>query len=128
MCSREESLDSATLDCLTFLGRAGRGGGVRVVVTCRGGEAPLGAQVAGWLAQVRGSGGVEEIALGPLSRLEAAGQVAELAGGPLRPGVADALYARAEGNPFFTEQPARPALERRHNNEPPCRTSSGAGH
>ncbi len=28
--------DSATLDCLTVLARAGRPGGVRVVVTCRG--------------------------------------------------------------------------------------------
>ena len=64
----------------------------------------LAAQVADWLTQVRGAAGVEEIRLGPLSRAELAGQVAALAGGPVPPRVVDELYARAEGNPFFTEQ------------------------
>jgi DNA-binding CsgD family transcriptional regulator len=96
--------DSATLDCLTFVARAGRRDGVRVVVTCRSDEAPLAAHVAGWLAQVRSGAGVEEIRLGPLSWAEAAGQVRALVGGPVSPHVIDDLYARAEGNPFFTEQ------------------------
>jgi DNA-binding CsgD family transcriptional regulator/tetratricopeptide (TPR) repeat protein len=97
--------DSATLDCLTYLAGAGRGGGaVTVVVTCRGDEAPLDQQVAQWLAHVRGGDAVEEIRLGPLSRGEAAEQIADLVGGPPPPGFADGLYARAEGNPFFTEQ------------------------
>src|SRR5260370_25406759 len=96
--------DSGTLDCLTLLGRPGRAGAVKVVVTCRGDEAPVAAHVAGWLAQARGAAGVEEIRLGPLSRPEAAEQVAALAGGPVPPRVVDVLYARAEGNPFFTEQ------------------------
>jgi DNA-binding CsgD family transcriptional regulator/tetratricopeptide (TPR) repeat protein len=96
--------DGATLDFLTLLTRAGSWGAVSVVATCRGDEAPLDAQVAGWLAQVRGATGVEEIRLGPLSRDEVAQQVAALVGGPVPPGVVDELYARAEGNPFFTEQ------------------------
>jgi DNA-binding CsgD family transcriptional regulator/tetratricopeptide (TPR) repeat protein len=96
--------DTATLDCLTFLARAGRGEKVSVLVTCRGDEAPLAAQVAGWMAEARGAAGVEEIRLGPLSRAEVAEQVAALAGGPAPPPVAEELYARAEGNPFFTEQ------------------------
>jgi DNA-binding CsgD family transcriptional regulator len=97
--------DSQTLDCLTFLGRAGRPGAVRVVVTCRGDEAPLAGHVAEWLAQVRGAAWVEdEITLGPLSRAEVAGQAAALAGGPVPPGVVEELFARTEGNPFFTEQ------------------------
>ena len=96
--------DSATLDLLMFLARAGRRDTVTVVATCRSDEAPLAAYVAGWLAQVRGAAGVEEIRLGPLSRPEVAGQAAALAGGPVPPGVVDELYARAEGNPFFTEQ------------------------
>ena len=74
--------DSATLDCLTYLSRAGGAGALTVVVTCRSDEAPLDAQVAGWLAHVRGSGGVEEIRLGPLSRSEVAEQIAALVGGP----------------------------------------------
>ena len=62
--------DSETLDFLTFLGRAGRAGVVRVVVTCRGDEVPLKPQVADWLAQARSAAGAEEITLGPLSRAE----------------------------------------------------------
>jgi DNA-binding CsgD family transcriptional regulator len=105
--------DSATLDCLTYLARAGRTGradALTVVVTCRSDEASLGAQVASWLAHVRGGDGVEEIGLGPLSRGEVAEQIAGLVGG-LPPGpLVDALYARAEGNPFFTEQLMAAAL------------------
>ena len=95
--------DSASLDFLTFLTRAGYRDTVTVVATCRGDEAPA-AHVADWLLQVRGAAGVEEIRVGPLSRAELAGQVAGLAGGPVQPRVVDELYARAEGNPFFTEQ------------------------
>ena len=101
--------DSATLDCLTFLGRSGRRGEVRVVVTCRGDE-PLAGHVAGWLAQVRAAAGTEEIRLGPLSRDQAARQVAALAGGPVSAQVLGELYGRAEGNPFFTEQLVAAAL------------------
>ena len=102
--------DSATLDLLTFLAGGGCRGAVSVLVTCRSDEAPVDAQVAGWLAQVRGAAGVEEIRLGPLSRAEVAAQAAALAGGPVPPGVVDELYARAEGNPFFTEQLVAAAL------------------
>ncbi len=96
--------DTATLDCLTFLAGAGHDDAVRVAVTCRGDEAPLPAHVAGWLALMRGRSGVAEIRLGPMSRAEVAEQAAALAGGPVPPVVLDELYARAEGNPFFTEQ------------------------
>jgi len=102
--------DSETLDFLTFLASAGRRGAVTVVATCRSDEAPLAAPVADWLAYVRGAAGVEEIRLGPLSRLEVAQQVAALAGGPVPQEVADEFYARAEGNPFFTEQLVAAAL------------------
>jgi AAA ATPase domain len=95
--------DSATLDCLTFVARAGRREGMRLVVTCRGDER-LAEHVAAWLAQVRAGAGVEEIRLGPLSRSEVAGQVTGLTTGAVSPRVLDELYARAEGNPFFTEQ------------------------
>jgi DNA-binding CsgD family transcriptional regulator len=101
--------DSATLDLLTFLTRAVRRGAVTVVATCRSDEAPLAAHVAGWLAHARGSG-MKEIRLGPLSRAEVAEQVAALADGSVSPRVVDELYARAEGNPFFTEQLAAASL------------------
>jgi DNA-binding CsgD family transcriptional regulator len=102
--------DSETLDFLTFLVRAGRRGPVRVVATCRGDEAPLARHVAGWLTQARADAGTEEIRLGPLSRAEVAGQAAALAGAPVSPQVAGELFARAEGNPFFTEQLVAAAL------------------
>src|SRR5208282_1515946 len=102
--------DSETLDLLTFLVRAGRRGPVRVVATCRGDEAPLAEHVAGWLARVRGDASTEEIRLGPLSRAEVAGQAAALAGAPVSPQVAGELFARAEGNAFFTEQLVAAAL------------------
>jgi DNA-binding CsgD family transcriptional regulator/tetratricopeptide (TPR) repeat protein len=96
--------DAATLDCLTFLTRAHRDPAVPVVVTCRSDEAPLDPQVVEWLAHVRERGGVTQIGLGPMSRREVAEHVAELSGSPAPPLVVDELYARAEGNPFFTEQ------------------------
>jgi DNA-binding CsgD family transcriptional regulator len=102
--------DGATLDCLTFLARAG-GAPLTVVATCRGDEAPLDAQVAGWLANVRGSGGTEEIRLAPLSREEVAEEIAALVGGPPPARLVDDVYARAEGNPFFTEQLVAAAQE-----------------
>ena len=76
---------------------------VTLVVTCRGDEVPVDAQLAGWLAHVR-SGRVEEIRLGPLSRGEAAQLIAALVGAEPPGEFADDLFARAEGNPFFTEQ------------------------
>src|SRR6266571_2830554 len=96
--------DSATLDLLTFLARAGGGGAVTVVVTCRSDEPTLEAHAADWLAHARGSQDAEEIRLGPLSRDEVAAHVAGLVGRPAPPGLVDDLYGRAGGNPFFTEQ------------------------
>jgi DNA-binding CsgD family transcriptional regulator/tetratricopeptide (TPR) repeat protein len=96
--------DAATLDCLIFLTRARWDSAVSVVVTCRGDEAPLEPQVTEWLTYVRSRGGVAEVRLGPLSRNEVAEQIVELAGSLASASVVDELYARAEGNPFFTEQ------------------------
>jgi len=104
--------DSATLDLLTFLARAGRRS-VALVVTCRSDEVPLEPLVAEWLAHARGSERVEEIRLGPLSRAESAEQIVRLGGGQLPARLADELRARAEGNPFFTEQLLAAALAAR---------------
>jgi DNA-binding CsgD family transcriptional regulator/tetratricopeptide (TPR) repeat protein len=95
--------DGATLDLMTFLARPG-GGGVMLVATCRSDEVPVEPQVTRWLAHMRGAEQVAEIRLGPLSRDEVEQQVAGLMGRRPGAGVVDELYARAEGNPFFTEQ------------------------
>ena len=102
--------DNATLDCLTFLLRTLRQASLTLVVTCRSDEMPLDALVAGWLEQARSSPLVEEIRLDPLSRSEVAEQIAALAGAPVPGVLADQVYARGEGNPFFTEQLASAAL------------------
>jgi DNA-binding CsgD family transcriptional regulator len=107
--------DTATLDFLTFLTRAGRAAAVPVVATCRGDEVPVDPQVARWLAHVRG-GQATEIRLGPLSRAEVAEQVAGLMGAPAA-GVADEVFARGEGNPFFTEQLVAAVLARPGDDE-----------
>jgi DNA-binding CsgD family transcriptional regulator/tetratricopeptide (TPR) repeat protein len=96
--------DSATLDCLTYLARPGGRDAPTVVVTCRSDEASVDARVASWLAHVRSGGGMEEIPLRPMSRGEIKEQTAGLLGGEPPERLADDLYARAEGNPFFTEQ------------------------
>ena len=102
--------DGATLDFLTFLTRAGRAEAVRVVATVRSDEAPAEPAVSRWLAYARGSGHAHEIRLGPLSRDEMAEQVTGLTGGQLRRQAWPGLYARGEGNPFFTEQLVAGAL------------------
>jgi DNA-binding CsgD family transcriptional regulator len=96
--------DSATLDFLTYLVRAGRGDPVSVVATCRSDEVPLDAAVADWLAHLRRDAAVEEIRLGPLSRSEVAEQIAALVVTPSANELVEEVYARAEGHPFFTEQ------------------------
>jgi DNA-binding CsgD family transcriptional regulator/tetratricopeptide (TPR) repeat protein len=96
--------DTTTLDCLTFLTRPRRDAAVTAVVTCRSDEISLESHVAEWLIRVRGRGGTTEVRLGPLSHDEVAEQIAELAGSAASALVVDELYARAEGNPFFTEQ------------------------
>jgi predicted ATPase len=96
--------DGATLDFLTFLARTGRADAVTVVATVRTDEMPAEPAVRDWLAYARGSGHAHEIRLGPLTRDEMAEQVTGLTGGRLPPAAWPELYARSEGNPFFTEQ------------------------
>jgi DNA-binding CsgD family transcriptional regulator/tetratricopeptide (TPR) repeat protein len=96
--------DTATLDLLTYLVRAGRDDAMTVVVTFRSDEAPLDAGVADWLTHVRRDASVEEIRLRPLSRGEVAEQVTALVEAPPPAGLVEEVYARAEGHPFFTEQ------------------------
>ncbi len=68
---------------------------------------------------------MEEIWLGPLSREQAAQQMAVLAGAPVPTRVADELYGRAEGNPFFAEQLVAAALTARPAALAACELSYG---
>lgn len=102
-------VDGATLDLLTYLRAATRGSTLSLVVTCRTDELPLAGLVVEWLAHCRRSM-ITEIRLTPLPREEVALQVAGLVGRPTPAGFVDELYARAEGNPFLTEQMIAAAL------------------
>jgi DNA-binding CsgD family transcriptional regulator/tetratricopeptide (TPR) repeat protein len=96
--------DGATLDFLTFLARTGRADAITVVATVRSDETPAEPTVSRWLAYARGSGHAREIRLGPLTRDEMADQVNGLTSGRLPQAAWPELFARGEGNPFFTEQ------------------------
>ena len=80
-----------------------------MVATVRSDETPLEPAVSRWLAYARGSGHAREIRLAPMTRDEMAEQAAGLTGGQ-PPVDVDELYARGEGNPFFTEQLVAEAL------------------
>jgi predicted ATPase len=117
--------DSATLDFLTFLTRAGRAELVTVVATVRSDETPLKPAVSRWLGHTQGSGHVQEIRLSPLARDEAAEQAAGLMGDQTSAADLDELFDRCEGNPFFTEQLVADALAGREHRRraapgPPC--------
>jgi DNA-binding CsgD family transcriptional regulator len=96
--------DGATLDFLMFLARTGRADAITVVATVRSDETPAEPAVSRWLAYARGSGHAREIRLGPLTRDEMAEQVNALTAGRLPQAAWPELFARGEGNPFFTEQ------------------------
>lgn len=101
--------DGATLDLLTYLRATALGSTLLLVVTCRSDEVPLPGPVLTWLAHCR-SAMCTEIRLAPLARDEVALQVAGLVGRVVPAGFVEELYARAEGNPFLTEQLAAGAL------------------
>ncbi len=96
--------DQTTLDLLTYLVDGGRGGPFAVAVSCRCDEPDLSPATRSWLAAMTAVPGVIELRLGPLSRAESAELATLLNDGARRAPDLDALYERAEGNPFFTEQ------------------------
>jgi DNA-binding CsgD family transcriptional regulator/tetratricopeptide (TPR) repeat protein len=103
--------DGPTLDLLTCLRAMARGSALSLVVTCRSDEAPLEGPIVDWLAHGR-TALAAEVRLAPLSRNEVAEQAAGLVGEEVPPGFVEELHARAEGNPFLTEQLVAAALVR----------------
>ena len=98
--------DPDTLDLLTYLAGARHGTGLHMLVTCRSDESQFSEQVTEWLDTLPRSTGVHELRLEPLGSDEVRRLVATL---PHPEGVdidrlAAAVFARGEGNPFFTEQ------------------------
>jgi predicted ATPase len=95
--------DRTTLELLSYLAGS-RTRRVPLVVTSRHGDMDHDHEAREWLLAARSLPGVMEVRLSPLTRDETEAQVIALTGGRPAGAVIDALYARSEGNPFFTEQ------------------------
>jgi DNA-binding CsgD family transcriptional regulator len=93
--------DRSTLDVLGFLARNLRRERVLLLVTLR---RPFDRQSTAWLVEQRRTGPLLELDLPPLDRDEVALQLAGLAGHAPDEVLTDALFGRAQGNPFFVEQ------------------------
>jgi DNA-binding CsgD family transcriptional regulator/tetratricopeptide (TPR) repeat protein len=96
--------DSSTLDLVVFLAHGVADGRVLVVATYRADELSS-AERMRWLADgVRRSGAAIVLELGPLEHAELAALLTARADAHLPTALADAIVARAEGNPFFAEE------------------------
>ena len=98
--------DPDTLDLLTYLGGARHSAAVHLLVTCRADEGRLPEAVTEWLDSQRRSARVQEVGLGPLGAHDVLRLVAALPHpvGTDVDDLASEVFARGEGNPFFTEQ------------------------
>ena len=95
--------DATTLDLLDYLFTPGHVPGLPVVVTCRGDEADS-EPLAEWLEKVRRGGSLTRLNLPPLTLAETADQIELLHGSRPSAAAVASVFARSEGNPFFTEQ------------------------
>lgn len=95
--------DSATLDFLDYLFTPGHATGIPILLTCRTGEMPAQA-LTDWLERLQRNSRIDRVKLTPLTMAETAAQIELLSGSRPSRELADRVYARSEGNPFFTEQ------------------------
>jgi DNA-binding CsgD family transcriptional regulator/tetratricopeptide (TPR) repeat protein len=95
--------DRSTRDLLAFLVRNLRRERVLLVVTYRNDE-PGQQRLGPYLAELDRSGRVERIELLRLDRVETGAQLAGILGAPPASDLLDGVFARSEGNPFFTEE------------------------
>jgi ATP/maltotriose-dependent transcriptional regulator MalT len=93
--------DDATQDLLRFLVRNLRGEPVLLVLTHRTDESAD--RSTALLAELARSTVVDRLELARLTRKKSAAHVAAILGEPA-PALADSIYERAEGNPYFTEE------------------------
>ncbi|MFL6115907.1 MAG: LuxR C-terminal-related transcriptional regulator, partial [Catenulispora sp.] len=96
-----------TRDLLGFLARSLRESQVLIAATYRTDDLHRGHPLRPFLAELDRIRGVQRIDLAPLTTGETAEQLAAIygrTGRDLPPGFAEEVFARAEGNPFFTEE------------------------
>jgi DNA-binding NarL/FixJ family response regulator/energy-coupling factor transporter ATP-binding protein EcfA2 len=96
--------DASTRDLLLYLHRALAHAPVLLVATLRADELGADHPVAKLMADLVRSPRMERIDLAPLGRAEVIALAGAILGTPPAGDVVEALLARAEGNPFFTEE------------------------
>jgi DNA-binding CsgD family transcriptional regulator/tetratricopeptide (TPR) repeat protein len=95
--------DRSTRELLAFLVRNLRRERVLLVVTYRTDE-PGQQRLGPYLAELDRGGPVQRIELARLDQAETVAQLAGILGAAPATKLADAVFARSEGNPFFTEE------------------------
>jgi predicted ATPase len=95
--------DRSTRDLLAFLVRNLRRERVLLVVTYRTDE-PGHQRLGSYLAELDRAGRVQRLELPRLDQAETVAQLVGILGAPPPASLAEAVFARSEGNPFFTEE------------------------
>jgi DNA-binding CsgD family transcriptional regulator/tetratricopeptide (TPR) repeat protein len=95
--------DQSTLDLLAFLVRNLRRERVLLVITHRNDE-PGQQRLGPYLAELDRGGPVQRMELPRLDRVETGAQLVGILGAAPAAELVDAVFARSEGNPFFTEE------------------------
>ena len=95
--------DQSTRDLVAFLVRNLRRNRVLMVVTYRSDE-PGSHRLGPWLAELDRGGPVQRLELPRLERAQTAAQLLGILGAPPAADLVDQVFARSEGNPFFTEE------------------------
>ena len=95
--------DSSTRDLLAFLVRNLRRERILLVVTYRNDE-PGQQRLGPYLAELDRSGRVERIDLRRLDQVQTATQLAGIQGATPATDLVEVVFARSQGNPFFTEE------------------------
>ena len=101
--------DRSTRDLIAFLAGAPSPTPVALIVTYRRDDLHRGHPLRPLLAELARRPHVEHLGLEPLGRADASALLAAVLGAPVDPAMAEAIYRRAEGNPFFLEELARAA-------------------
>ena len=96
--------DPSTRDFLVFLVRSARAEPLSLLVTYRSDELHRRHPLRPVLVELERVPGVQRLELERFSRDEVAEQVTGILGGPPDSETADRLYARAQGNPLYTEE------------------------
>jgi predicted ATPase len=95
--------DTSTMELLDYLLTPRHASDVRVALTCRS-EEPLTSALADWIDRLQRNPRLQRLDLGPMSEAEIGELVGLLLAGPPSRELAAEIYARSEGNAFFTEQ------------------------